>query len=150
MLHGITVYGNPLVGLSKERPILGDHPKAHIHEIRRISWNSVDFRWNWQISCGFHLKSARFHADFTWNLPDFEWPIARNGNPMFLFCFICLVLWYCTFCSKFKDYPKCIKCPTVRLSIQFICGSDQLRYVILGKFQTQNMTACKLLSECDK
>ena len=26
-----------LIGLSKERPILGDHPKAHIHEIRRIS-----------------------------------------------------------------------------------------------------------------
>ena len=24
-------------GLSKERPILGDHAKAHIHEIRRIS-----------------------------------------------------------------------------------------------------------------
>ena len=26
-----------LIGLSKERPILGDHAKAHIHEIRRIS-----------------------------------------------------------------------------------------------------------------
>ena len=26
-----------LVGLSKERPILGDHAKAHIHEIQRIS-----------------------------------------------------------------------------------------------------------------
>ena len=26
-----------LFGLSKERPILRDHPKAHIHEIRRIS-----------------------------------------------------------------------------------------------------------------
>ena len=26
-----------LFGLSKERHILGDHPKAHIHEIRRIS-----------------------------------------------------------------------------------------------------------------
>ena len=25
------------IGLSKGRPILGDHPKAHIHEIRRIS-----------------------------------------------------------------------------------------------------------------
>ena len=34
-----------LIGLSKERPILGDHPKAHIHEIRRIS-------------CGFHVKST--------------------------------------------------------------------------------------------
>ena len=30
-------------GLSKERPILGDHPKTHILEIRRISWNLVDF-----------------------------------------------------------------------------------------------------------
>ena len=47
-----------IFGLSKERPILGDHPKAHIHEIRRIS-------------CGFHLKSARFRVDFTWNTPDF-------------------------------------------------------------------------------
>ena len=26
-----------LFGLSKERPILDHHPKAHIHEIRRIS-----------------------------------------------------------------------------------------------------------------
>ena len=27
------------------------------HEIRRIIW---------QISCGFHVKSSRFHADFVW------------------------------------------------------------------------------------
>ena len=26
-----------MFGLSKERPILDDHPKAHIHEIRRES-----------------------------------------------------------------------------------------------------------------
>ena len=26
-----------MFGLSKERPTLGDNPKAHIHEIRRIS-----------------------------------------------------------------------------------------------------------------
>ena len=52
----------PIFGLSKERPILGDHPKVHIHEIRRISY-------------GFHLlKSAGFRADF-------ERPIARNGKP---------------------------------------------------------------------
>ena len=44
-------------GLSKERPILGDHPKAHILEIRRISH---EIR---QISCRF--KSSGFHADFT-------------------------------------------------------------------------------------
>ena len=53
-----------LIGLSKERPILGDHPKAHIHEIRRIScgfheiWQiSGEIHW---ISCGFHLKSGGF------------------------------------------------------------------------------------------
>ena len=78
-----------MFGLSIERPILDHHPKAHIHEIRWISWNLVDFRWNpwnpvdfmksvksggfhpwnpvdftheiWQISCGFH----------PWNLVDF-------------------------------------------------------------------------------
>ena len=40
-------------GLSKERPILGDHTKAHIHEIKwisheiwQISWNPADFMWN--------------------------------------------------------------------------------------------------------
>ena len=41
------------IGLSKERPILGDHPKAHIHEIQ----------W---ISCGFHVKSGRFHVKSTY------------------------------------------------------------------------------------
>ena len=30
-------YQSSLVGLSKERPILDHHPKAYIHEIRRIS-----------------------------------------------------------------------------------------------------------------
>ena len=30
-----------LFGLSKERPILGDHAKAHIHEIRWISRNPL-------------------------------------------------------------------------------------------------------------
>ena len=34
-----------MIGLSKERLILGDHPKAYIHEIQ----------W---ISCGFHVKST--------------------------------------------------------------------------------------------
>ena len=74
-----------IFGLSKERPILDHHAKAHIHEIRwisgeiwQISWNPLDFRWNpadfvWispeirQISCGFRA--------------DFERPIARNGKP---------------------------------------------------------------------
>ena len=42
-----------IFGLSKERPILDHHAKAHIHEIRRIS-------------CGFHLKSGRFHVKSTY------------------------------------------------------------------------------------
>ena len=40
-----------LIGLSFERPILDHHAKAHIHEIRRISY-------------GFQVKSGRFHTDF--------------------------------------------------------------------------------------
>ena len=54
--------------LSKERPILGDHPKAHIHEIRQISREicqiSCRFHEIQQISCGFHeiwQISCRFH-----------------------------------------------------------------------------------------
>ena len=47
-LHNDVVDSQALLfGLSKERPILGDHAKAHIldfHEIRRIS------REIWQIS----------------------------------------------------------------------------------------------------
>ena len=31
------ILSNAVIGLSEERPILGDHPKAHIHEIQRIS-----------------------------------------------------------------------------------------------------------------
>ena len=54
-----------LLVFAKERPILDHHAKAHIHEIRRIS-------------CGFHLKSTRFHVDFTWNLPDFVWSFTWN------------------------------------------------------------------------
>ena len=92
----------------KTRPILGDHPKPHIHEIRWISWNPADFvriSWNladfvqisgeiWQILCGFQMKSDGFHADFRWNPADYTWnpptkptkltnferPIARNGK----------------------------------------------------------------------
>ena len=61
-----------MFGLSIERPILDHHPKAHIHEIRRISWNP----WN---PGGFHpwnpadfmksMKSGRFHP--SWNLVDY-------------------------------------------------------------------------------
>ena len=70
-----------IFGLSKERPILDHHAKAHIHEIRRIShlkssgfytWNPLDFMGEIrQIS---RVKSG-------WNPPDFERPIARNGKP---------------------------------------------------------------------
>ena len=37
----LVFYGLSFIGLSKERPILGDHPKAHIHEIRRISCENM-------------------------------------------------------------------------------------------------------------
>ena len=47
------------IGLSIERPILDHHPKAHVHEIRRISWNLADFT----------MKSGRFHEIqwISWN-----------------------------------------------------------------------------------
>ena len=96
-----------LIGLSKERPILDHHAKAHIHEIRRISygfyefqvksarfctdfrWNPVDFRWNpadsIRISGEIRQISYWFQVWFqTWNQPDFERPIARNGKPYVL------------------------------------------------------------------
>ena len=57
-----------MFGLSKERPILGDHPKAHIHEIWRIlcgfQVKPAGFCADFMKSGGFHLKSAGFHADF--------------------------------------------------------------------------------------
>ena len=52
---------NLMFGLSIERPILDHHPKAHIHEIRRISpWNPADFMKS--------VKSGGFHP---WNPVDF-------------------------------------------------------------------------------
>ena len=79
-----------MFGLSIERPILDHHPKAHIHEIRRISWNLADFTMK---SGGFHeireiwwispMKSSGFHP---WNLADFTreiWWISWNPwNPV--------------------------------------------------------------------
>ena len=47
-----------MFGLSKERPILDHHAKAHIHEIRRISG---EIR---RISYGFQVKSGGFRTDF--------------------------------------------------------------------------------------
>ena len=61
-----------MIGLSIERPIPDHHPKAHIHEIRRISWNPADFT----------MKSGGFHP---WNLADFtheiQWisPVKSGG-----------------------------------------------------------------------
>ena len=95
-----------LVGLSKERPILGDHAKAHIHEIRQISheiqWISCEnllanlinqiiqeklFSF---MQCSGKAMSQDFTKiyriswnplNFMWNPPDFERPtIARNGK----------------------------------------------------------------------
>ena len=56
-----------MFGLSIERPILDHHPKAHIHEIRRISpWNPADFMKS--------VKSGGFHP---WNPADFTREIRR-------------------------------------------------------------------------
>ena len=54
-----------LLVFRKKDLYLGDHPKAHIHEIRRISRNPVDFTWN--------------PADFKWNLADFMWNLINSS-----------------------------------------------------------------------
>ena len=66
-----------IFGPSKERPILGDHPKAHIHEIRWISQikyfkKALQFYGVlWEGYVMFSHESRRI----------FERPIARNGKP---------------------------------------------------------------------
>ena len=71
-----------LIGLSIERPILDHHPKAHVHEIRRISYGFHEIR---RISYGFHtdfMKSGRFHTDFTLKSSGFHPEIRRiSWNP---------------------------------------------------------------------
>ena len=87
-----------IIGLSKERPILGYHPKAHIldfHEIRRISheiwwisceiqilWNLADFMKSWGIGFPLHSMKLKFLLNYliykvfrwiSWNPPDFMW-----------------------------------------------------------------------------
>ena len=59
-----------LIGLSIERPILDHHAKAHIHEIRRISWNPANFTpWN---PAGFHeIREIRQISWNPWNPADF-------------------------------------------------------------------------------
>ena len=86
-----------LIGLSKERPILGHHAKAYIFEIWQISpeirqisceihpkpykikcFNKNSSVWGvqgWGYDPGFRVKSAGFH--------EIERPLARNCNPMF-------------------------------------------------------------------
>ena len=44
---------NGMIGLSKERPILGDHSKAHVLDFMKSAGISADF-----------MKSGRFHVDF--------------------------------------------------------------------------------------
>ena len=49
-----------MFGLSKERPTLGDHVKAHIsgfHEIRQISHEIRQISVDFMISSGFNVKS---------------------------------------------------------------------------------------------
>ena len=77
-----------LFGLSKERPILGDHPKAHI---LYFMWNPADFMWNppanlinqiiqEKLFSFMECSGKAMSHDFTWNPLDFERPtIARNG-----------------------------------------------------------------------
>ena len=56
-LNIITMY-NYIIGLSFiERPILGDHPKAHNFEIQQISRNPVDFTVDFTKSSRFHMKN---------------------------------------------------------------------------------------------
>ena len=94
-----------VIGLSKERPILGDNRKAHSE--KRCAFHE---KQHWKpdpkgrcvlnqlfsmISGAFHMKSAilftksaAFHEKhcFSWKVPLFERPLARNCNPMFLVC----------------------------------------------------------------
>ena len=64
-----------LFGLSKERPILGDHPKAHIHE---IWWISGEI---WQISCEIHPKPYKIRC---FNKNSSVWGVQGGGyDPRF-------------------------------------------------------------------
>ena len=69
LIWHVWIWCENLIGLSKERPILGDHPKAHIHEIRWILRNLADFTWNlvdFMKSGRFHMKSSGFHVKSTY------------------------------------------------------------------------------------
>ena len=69
------VPGPYMFGLSIERPILDHHPKAHVHEIRRISpWNRADFTMK-------SVKSSRFHHEI-WRISG-EIRCFRNQMQMF-------------------------------------------------------------------
>ena len=49
-----------VIGLSKERPILDHHAKAHILDFMKSGGFHTDF----MKSDGFQVKSARFHTQF--------------------------------------------------------------------------------------
>ena len=54
-----------LIGLSKERPILGNHPKAHILDFMksgRFQVKSDGFHMDFMKSGGFQVKSTGFHT----------------------------------------------------------------------------------------
>ena len=74
------------IGLSKERPILGDHPKAHIHEIWQISWNLADFMKSsrFYMKSGFHVKSTykTYKSNISRKTLQFYW-VLWKGYVMF-------------------------------------------------------------------
>ena len=96
-----------LVGLSKERPILDHHAKAHIHEIRRISgeihpqpykircFNQNYSVW-WMQERGYDPGFHRWNPlDFTGEIRQISWvkirriskdQLPRNGKPYVLVC----------------------------------------------------------------
>ena len=104
MVEGIYRTNHILIGLSKEKTILGDHPKAHIDEIRHISCEIKRH----SLPTALH-KTDKFLLSYliykvfrwiSWNLPqisrnppDFERPIARNGNAYLFLLMYMLWIW---------------------------------------------------------
>ena len=88
-----------LVGLSKERPILDHHAKAHIPwnpaDFKWISWNPADFRWN---PADFVWISYGFHTDLTGEIRRISKDqLPGMVSPMFFkvpadFSYTCIVL----------------------------------------------------------
>ena len=80
----VNIHNLLMFGLSKERPILGDHAKAHIHEIWQISWNPpknlINQITQQKLFSFMQCSGEGYVSWFTWNPADFKRPIARNGN----------------------------------------------------------------------